>query len=100
MGADRDGYQPTHTDGNKAPPNTGTCVKKIESRIQTDVKIITVPAVTVDCDKKGIEDLQKREFDNLKQCIADGYDITHSTAGVINNIMFVSYVLKKCAWLE
>lgn len=69
-------------------------IEKVESAILTDIQIVTVPAVSMNCNS-DIKELQKKEFDNLKTYLQNGYKVSHSTSACMNNIMFVNYVLEK-----
>lgn len=69
-------------------------IEKVESAILTDIQIVTVPAVSMNCNS-DIKELQKKEFDNLKKYLQNGYKVSHSTSACMNDIMFVNYVLEK-----
>jgi hypothetical protein len=69
-------------------------IGKIESAISTDIQIVTVPIVSMNCNS-DIKEMQKKEFDNLKTYLVNGYKISHSTSACMNDVMFVNYVLEK-----
>ena len=58
-------------------------IEKIESAILTDIQIVTVPVVSMKCNS-DIKEMQKKEFDDLKTYLANGYKISHSTSACMN----------------